>query len=151
MIIHAFLRPVAHAQNIPPQKTIVTNDYINARIDATTGSIRERNFCDRRNVIFSNKPLAGEKSERRYRDWTFAMSVIVLCTTVTAKRQTFYYRHNQHYQATTMRLRNLHRFDDAASRMHFMRRYSSNSGNVCGIIETKTAISFNVTTVEKNR
>ncbi|XP_011058887.1 PREDICTED: uncharacterized protein LOC105148703 [Acromyrmex echinatior] len=126
MIIHAFLRPVAHAQNIPPQKTIVTNDYINARIDATTGSIRERNFCDRRNVIFSNKPLA-------------------------AKRQTFYYRHNQHYQATTMRLRNLHRFDDAASRMHFMRRYSSNSGNVCGIIETKTAISFNVTTIEKNR
>ncbi|XP_018369878.1 PREDICTED: uncharacterized protein LOC108765589 [Trachymyrmex cornetzi] len=127
MIIHdAFSRPSARAQNIPPRKTIVTNGYINARIDATAGSVRERNFYDRRNVIFSNKPL-------------------------TAKRQTFYYRHNQHYQATTIRLRDLHRFDDAASRMHFTRRYSSNSGNVCGIAETKTTISFNVTIVEKDR
>jgi len=61
MIIHdAFLHLAVHAQNILPQK-IVTNDYINARIDATTGSVRERNFYDRRNVIFSNKPLADER------------------------------------------------------------------------------------------
>jgi len=48
-----------------------------------------------------------------------------------------------------MRLRDLHRFDDAASRIHFTRRYSSNSGNVCGIAETKTTISFNVTILDK--
>lgn len=79
------------------------------------------------------------------------MSVIVLCTTVIAKRQTFYYRHNQHYQATAMRLRDLHRFDDAASRMHFLWRYFSNSENVCDIAESKTTISFNVTIVEKDK
>ncbi|XP_018303132.1 uncharacterized protein [Mycetomoellerius zeteki] len=127
MTIHdAFLRPTARARNITPRKTIVTNGYVNTRIDATAGSVRERNFCDRRNVIFSNKPLA-------------------------AKRQTFYYRHNQHYQATAMRLRDLHRFDDAASRMHFLWRYFSNSENVCDIAESKTTISFNVTIVEKDK